>query len=287
MDGIVRAQSSKNAKLALRVRRRFGGAMLFWFKKALGFWLMPLPLCLTLIVAGLVLLCWTRRVRLGRALALAGVGVLTLLSNKFVSVWLVRPLEARYAAIPELRAGATPPALAACRYVVVLGSGNGNTPGLSATNELSTSALARIAEAVRILRVLPDAKLIVSGPAEGAHDSHATVLARAAESLGIDDHRVVFVEHARDTEDESLVVKKLVGDTPFALVTSAWHMPRAMALFRSAGLAPLPCPADFTSHTDDDVHWTDYFFELSSLERSTWAVHERLGYLWIWLRGRG
>lgn len=263
--------------------------MLFLLKKFVGFWLMPLPFCLTLLVAGLWCLMGTkRRARLGRALAVAGAALLVLLSNKLVSVWLIHPLEARYAAIPELSAATPPPpALAACRFIVVLGSGNGNSPGLSAINELSNSALSRLTEAVRLLRVLPEARLIVSGPAEGAHASHATVLARAAESLGIEPRRIVYIDQAHDTEDEALATQRLVGGQSFALVTSAWHMPRAMALFRHAGLAPLPCPADFTARTDDNPPWQDLFWDVGSLERSTWAVHERLGYLWIWLRGRG
>lgn len=272
--------------LAPRRTPGFSRAMFFWLKKFLGFWMMPLPFCLLLLGAGIWFMRSARRARLGRALATAGVALLLLLSNKVVSGWLVRPLETRYAAMPELRVGALPPALAACRFVVVLGSGNGNSPGLSATNQLSSSALARVTEAVRILRVLPDAKMIVSGPAEGPHPSHATMLARAAESLGVETARIAYIDHARDTEDESNAVHALVGDAPFALITSAWHMPRAVALFRHTGLTPLPCPADFTSHTGDEFHWTDLFWNVESLERSTWAVHERLGLLWIGLRGK-
>ena len=264
--------------------------MFFWLKKLLGFWLMPLPFCLILLLVGLGLtrLRAGRHARLGRGLALAGLGLLLLFSNKYVSIWLVHPIEARYPAIPELQAGRPPPpALAACRFVVVLGGGNGNSAGLSATNQLSTSALARITEAVRLLRVLPDARLVVSGPADAAnHPSHATMLARAAESLGVAPDRIAYIDQARDTEDESHAVARIAGPAPFALVTSAWHMPRAMALFHHAGLAPLACPADFTAHTGDNFQWPDLFWDLPSLERSTWAVRERLGYLWIWLRGK-
>ena len=260
--------------------------MLFWLKKLLGYWLMPVPLCLTLLVAGLLLARTRRWARLGRALLLAGVAALVILSNKFVSICLLHPLEARYAAIPELRADALPPDLAVCRFVVVLGSGNGNTPGLSATNELSVSALARVTEAVRLLRLLPSARLVVSGPADKKHPAHAVILARAAESLGIPLERVIYIDQARDTEEESLAVKAIVGDAPFALVTSAWHMPRTMALFRHAGLAPLPAPTDYTARLGE---WTsnDLLWDVDSLSRSTWAIRERIGYVWIWLRGRG
>jgi uncharacterized SAM-binding protein YcdF (DUF218 family) len=63
-------------------------------------------------------------------------------------------------------------------------------------------------------------------------------------------------------------------------------MPRSVALFRHVGLSPLPCPADFTARAGDDIQWQDFLWDTGSIERSTWAVRERLGYLWIWLRGR-
>jgi uncharacterized SAM-binding protein YcdF (DUF218 family) len=227
--------------------------MLFGLKKFIGYWIAPVPACLALLVVGLLVLVFTRRAKLGRILIAAGVLLLALFSNKTVSRWLIWPLETRYAAIPELSAGApVPPALAACRYVVVLGAGNGNTPGLAALDQLSDSARGRVAEAVRLLRALPDARLLVSGPAEGRSLSHATKLEQAAVSLGIDRARIVRIETARDTEDESLAVRKLAGDAPVAVVTSAWHMPRAAALFRSAGVNALPCPADYSAHFDGE-----------------------------------
>jgi uncharacterized SAM-binding protein YcdF (DUF218 family) len=205
-----------------------------------------------------------------------------------VRQWLIRPLENKYPAIPELRADAPMPAsLAACRYVVVLGSGNAKTPGRSSLNLLSRSAQARVTEAVRILRHLPEAKLLVSGPPVGDWPSHATILARAAVSLGLEENRIERIEQVRDTEDESLAVKSKAGTVPVALVTTAWHMPRAVALFRHAGLDPVPCPTDFTANDDGEFHVTDLLWDVESIERSTAAVHERLGYAWIWLRGRG
>ena len=262
--------------------------MLFWLKKFVSFWLMPLPFCLTMMIVGLCLACSSRRAKLGRRLIVAGIALLMLLSNYHVSRAMIRPLETRYAAIPELRANAPgPPALAPCRFVVVLGGGNGHSAGVSATGELSSSALGRITEAVRLLRVLPNAKLIVSGPSDGHLPAHATVLARAAISLGVDESRITLIDQALDTEDEAGIVRERIGDAPFALVTSAWHMPRAVALFRHTGLSPLPCPADFKSHDDEGTNFNHWLWDVNSLERSTLAVRERIGYLWIWLRGRG
>lgn len=261
--------------------------MLFWLKKFIAFWLMPLPFCGTAMLAGLVLMRWTKRGRLGRALLVTGLGLLLLFSNKFVSRWLIVPLERRYPPVPEFVAGAPLPAdLAACRYVVVLGGGNGLGPG-SANNLLSTNALSRIVEAVRIVRALPEARLIVSGPGDTTKGpTHADVLARTAETLGVARERILKIETGRDTEEEAHAVRQLVGDSRLAVVTSGWHLPRAVALFHSVGLQPLPCPADFTCHPEDAIHFNDFLWDIDSLERSTWAVRERIGYLWITLRGK-
>jgi len=256
-------------------------------KSLLSYWLMPLPFCVAAMLAGLVMLRCACCARAGRFVFGAGLGLLLLFGNGYVSRWLIRPLETRYAAIPELPAGKLiPPELAACRYVVVLGGGNGDGPGVSANNLLSASARARLVEGVRLLRVLPDAKLIVSGPAQGRRDSHATVMGRTAIALGLAPERIVTIDEARDTEAEAQAVRRRVQDAPIALVTSAWHLPRALALFRKAGVNALPCPADFTAHARDPFQFEDIFWRTSALERSTYAVRERLGYLWSWLRGR-
>ncbi len=258
---------------------------LFWLKKFISFWLMPLPFCLTLLVLGSVYAFIPRLHRIGRRLLLVATVLLLLCSNKYVSTTLVQPLESKYPAAPELEAGTPiPAALGGCRFVVVLGGGHGDVAGLSATNKLSTSALARIVEGVRLARVLPQAKLIVSGPAAPGFPSHAAVLAEAAVSLGIDRSRILLIEQARDTEDESHAVKALVGKQPVALVTSAWHMPRAAALFHKTGVTILPCPADYSARPNARLSLSDLTWDAESLTRTTYAVREDIGYLWVWLR---
>ena len=261
--------------------------MLFALKKFISYWLMPLPLCLVGLAAGIALIRLGKSPRLGWTMTISALALLMLASNKFVSRSLIRPLETVYPAMPEFVPDQPlAPALISCRHVVVLGGGNGYSPGTAATHLLSNAALARVAEAVRLLRILPEAKLVVSGPPIGTGAAHATVLARAAESLGIDKARIVYIDNARDTEEESRAVFRLVGDAPVALVTSAWHMPRAMALFRNAGVNALACPADYRTHAYDPFGWNDLAWEISALERSSLAVRERLGFAWARLRGK-
>ncbi len=246
---------------------------------------MPVPFCLTLLIVGIILLCFSRRVRLGRGLLIAGIVVFALFSNKLVSYALLRPLEATFPPIPEFVADApVSPALARCRYVVVLGGGHSDSPGFSANNQLSSSSLARIIEGVRILRQLPDARLITSGPGEVGYTTHAATLARVAIEFGVPRERIILTETGRDTEEESQNVRALVGNAPIALVTTAWHLPRATGLFRRAGMDVLPSPTDHLARPSKKFSWGDLDWDTSSLERSTAAVRERLGYAWVWLR---
>jgi len=261
--------------------------MLFWLKKFVAFWLMPLSVTIVAMAVGYWMMRSAKRARFGRALLLTGLILLVVLSNKYVSRWLLRPLETRYAPIPEFVVGAPVPAvLANVRFVVVLGGGHGDTPGMAATNRLSSSSLGRVTEGVRILRLLPEAKLIVSGPSDGKRESHAAVLGRAAQSLGVALERVVYIDQAHDTEDESRHTQRLTQGARVAVVTSAWHMPRSMALMRSAGVDAVACPADFQTHAEDSFYFDSFLWNPGWLEDSSLAVRERIGFLWIWLRGK-
>ena len=263
---------------------------MFWLKKLFSPFLFPLQFALVAGVAGLVLSRSRRWHRTGQVLLTLAILVLLLASNKWLSGQLITPLESRFPAIGEFQPGAALPAsLAACRYVVVLGGGHQDTDDRPSLTRLSSSARARLVEAVRLLRLLPTAQLIVSGPADIAHGGaiHAQVLAEAAVSLGVDRARIRMIDDAHDTEEEAARLRDLLGDAPFALITSAWHLPRAQALCAAQGLHALPCPTDYLYCTP--THWqrSDFTWDVSSLERSTAAMHEYLGRWWARLRSKG
>jgi uncharacterized SAM-binding protein YcdF (DUF218 family) len=261
---------------------------MYWHKKSVTFWLMPLQAGITLMVVGILLGRCTRWVRSGRGLLLAGLLVLIVTSNRQVGFRLLRPLESQYPPVPELSAGDPLPAdLAACRLIVILGGGQTDFAAWPATSKLSPYALGRMVEGVRLARLLPEAKLITTGPGRDAGSpTHARMLAAAAESLGVAPARFSVIETARDTEGEAAELFRRIGPAPFALVTSAWHMPRAMALMRQAGLHPLACPADFHARANDRFDWSDWEWGLEGLQCSTWAIYERLGMAWAGLRGK-
>ncbi|HTO05077.1 MAG TPA: ElyC/SanA/YdcF family protein [Opitutus sp.] len=259
---------------------------MFLLKKILAGWLMPLPLCLTLLVIGLWFVWTSKRINLGRLLLTSGIILLLLFSNRFVSTWLIRPLERAFPSHPEFVVGEPLPVeLSHCRFVVVLGGGHVDAPHWSALNRLSDASRGRLMEGVRILRVLPDAKLVLTGIGQGRGPSHAAVMADAAVSLGVEVSRIVLLETPRDTEEEAVELSKFLSTEPFALVTSAWHLRRATALMHNRGLNPVPSPCDYTSRPVGKRSWKDFLWDTESIGRSNWAVYERLGFLWA--KGRG
>ncbi len=259
--------------------------MLFWLKKIIALAFLPLSFILLAGSIGAVLL-WSRRwERAGRWLVGIALLALILFSNRGIAFLLMHPLESQYPPVPEAaNAGELPHGLADCRAIVVLGSGNGGPPSWSRLNQLIPSGLIRLAEAVRLARLMPAARLIVSGNTGSGIVSHAQVLEEAAVSLGIDPGRIIRLDTPRDTHQEVIEVMKRVGDAPFALVTSAAHMPRAMALCRRAGLHPFPCPAGFMLKPDANGHWRWFTWDLDAFDCSTKAVYERLGMLWEQIR---
>lgn len=256
--------------------------MLFWLKRIVSFPTQPLPAALLLMLVGALLLR-TRRRRLGRVFFLVGLVAIVAVTNRGAAHLLTDPLEHRYPPIPEIR-DQLPAELADAQAVVVLGSGHSDDPRLAAVDELSPTGLSRLTEGLRLLRHLPHAQLIVSGAPGLSRLSHAQVAETAALSLGVEPSRIVRMDDPRDTHDEVIELTRRLDDKPFVLVTSAAHMPRAMALCQKAGLHAQAAPADFML---DEWSWSEVVsWDARALNASTRSLHEWVGRLWAWLRGQ-
>jgi len=246
---------------------------------------MPVPLISEGFVLAVIFIWLPRGEKVGRWLLSATLALFLAVTNTWISKRLISCFETGYAPIADFaRAADLPPELQRCRVIVVLGSDNGNAPGRAAIDELNPRGLARLAEAVRIARLLPEARIIFSGSSPEDRWPHARVMQAAAISLGVDPERISLIEGVRDTSDESRQLKERLGKQRFVLISSAWHLPRAVGLCHKQGLNPIPVPTDFLAtpaNADTSGAWTCNY---ESLERSTWAFHESLGLLWTWLR---
>jgi len=256
---------------------------MFLFKKIVGPLLFPVSICLEILLLGLALLWFTKRQRAGKILVSIGTVLLLALSYSGVSDRLLRPLEYRYP--PLLGTGE---GLKDVNWVVVLGAGHHSDPGLPVTSQLSEGAITRLAEGIRIHRLLPESKLLLSGSGVFDPVSNARLMAELAVSLGVDREKIVLEEESRDTEEEARLVRRLVGEDRFVLVTSASHMPRSMAIFRAAGTRPVPAPTGHrVKERQGGIRPAMFFPSAGDLKKAETAVYEYLGILWAGLRGKG
>jgi len=91
---------------------------------------------------------------------------------------------------------------------------------------------------------------------------------------------------SRTTYENAVFTAALPGvdrTRPWLLVTSAWHMPRALATFRAAGWNVTPYPVDY--RTGIRTPWTEYSL-VDSPRRWRIALHEWAGLLAYRLAGR-
>jgi len=111
-------------------------------------------------------------------------------------------------------------------------------------------------------------------------------MAKVAESLGISPEEIVLESKSRDTEDEARIIKSMVGNDPFLLVTSASHMPRAMALFKKLEMNPIADPTDHLAKRSLQITPDDIYPGARGLRKAERAVYEYLGLTWEKFRGK-
>jgi uncharacterized SAM-binding protein YcdF (DUF218 family) len=167
----------------------------------------------------------------------------------------------------------------------VLGGGHVSDPRLPPNSQISGGALGRLVEGVRLYKAIPGSKLLLSGGRVFDSVPEAEVLARIALLLGAKPQDILLEPDSRDTADEAEIIAKMIGREQFILVTSAAHMPRAMALFKKYGMRPLPAPTDYLDRQAQAFSPGSFFPRAASLGQVETAVHEYLGLAWAWLRG--
>lgn len=111
-------------------------------------------------------------------------------------------------------------------------------------------------------------------------------MALVAEDLGVSVADIRMDTVSRDTKDQARNIASVVGKAPFALVTTAAHMPRTMALFRKVGTNPLPAPTEFKVQKQMSFSPRRFFPKSDALEKIEDTVHEYIGMIWAKLRGQ-
>lgn len=147
----------------------------------------------------------------------------------------------------------------------------------------------RLTEAVALARAYPDLPLVFTGGCVDTGEgcvAEAVLARRFFTSMGVAPERVQYEAASRTTYENAVLTAQLPGmdrTRPWLLLTSAWHMPRAVAAFRAQGWNVTPWPADFRSN--DYTPWTSYSLT-KGVQQWQFALHECLGLLAYWISGR-
>jgi uncharacterized SAM-binding protein YcdF (DUF218 family) len=256
--------------------------LFFVLSKTLGVALLPTNFMIELGVVGVLLLA-TRFAGVGRRLMVAAIALLAICSFSPIGNLLLYPLESRF---PPWNAAQGVP-----DGIVVLGGPI--DPDLSAIHgtPVVRDSPDRIFTAVVLARRYPHARIVYSGGNAGliSHGAkEADYAAALFESLGIDRSRLIIERRSRNTYENALFSKALAAPKPgehWLLVTSAFHMPRAVGLFRKAGFAVEPYPVDWRLGTKADIFsFTDLAGQ--GLGQTDAAVREWMGLVAYRLTGR-
>lgn len=163
--------------------------------------------------------------------------------------------------------------------ILVLGGGHENDVDMLPSQRLNSSAMARVAEGIRIYKKSKSSKVIFSGYSlEGA--SHAKIASLAAVELGLDPADTLLSPKPADTWDEALAYKRRFNTVALIVVTSSIHMPRAIETFKSVGLDPVAAPTYFLTKKSKNKTAFSFMPSSSKLLNSEKALHEYAGILY-------
>ncbi len=230
----------------------------FIVKKIISAMIMPLSLGLFLALVGLVFL-YLNKLKKAKIFLTISILWISILSYSPFANFLINPLTSTYEKLENIPADV--------KYILLLGGDMEH----------------RAWEVLRLYHQIPNAKIITSGYEGGLTIPEAILTANILYKINIPKNDIIIHSTPKDTKEEAIEIKKLLGETPFILVTAAHHMPRAMALFHKEGLNPIAAPAGLSSYTTINLLSMP---NASSLHKTEIAWHEYLGLLWSKLRGQ-
>jgi uncharacterized SAM-binding protein YcdF (DUF218 family) len=237
---------------------------------------------LLMLAVGAVLM-FTRWRRFGRGLVAVVTIVLIGLAFLPVAQWVTVPLEDRFAR-PE-------PMPARVDGIVILGGALG-TSLVADRGEVSIGSMGeRILAGIALMRRYPEARVIYTGgdptlQGLGPNPTEAEAARPLLASLGVDVGRISFEAAARNTYENAVLARQAMAPQPgevWLLVTSAWHMPRSVGVFRKVGWEVVPYPVDYVT---SGRFWRNKGVDLTGeLGGLSLAVHEWIGLVAYWLLG--
>jgi uncharacterized SAM-binding protein YcdF (DUF218 family) len=253
--------------------------MFFTLSKILRFFSLPSNLMVLLGIIGFVLL-FTRRKRVGQRIMAASLLALAVAGWSPLGNWLIAGLEDRFPAWNAARGAPS--------GIIILGGAISPEVSKERASIALNEAAERMTAVADLARRYPAARIVFSGGSGklGGGIAEAEFVLPLFESFGIAPERVALEGRSRNTAENARFTKELVQPKPgdrWLLVTSAYHMPRAIGVFRREGFAVEAYPVDWRTGAED----SSAFSSLSAgLARTDTALREWVGLLAYWLTGQ-
>ncbi len=248
----------------------------FILKKVITMFIMPLPLGMILFLLGLLFLFRGRQTKAKLFLILSFLW-LTLISYEPLTNYLLYKHEMRYPTLKQAPQNID--------YIYVLGNGHHTDDAHPITSQVNSISSVRLNEAIRLYHQLKHKPTIILSGYSGLFDPTpgAVMQKRLALALGIKEEHLHIEPTPKDTQEEAKAAKRVIGDRPFILVTSASHMYRAMQFFLHENLSAIPAPTNHQAH----IKYPNYagIFSPYALRQATILWHEYIGILWQKLKG--
>jgi uncharacterized SAM-binding protein YcdF (DUF218 family) len=250
------------------------------------FWMIASPINLLLLIALIgVLLCFGRRARFGRGLALTAILILLAAASLPLGMLLIAPLEDRFPLPPQ--------DLAPPEGIIVLGGAINDRVSQARQETVFDEGGERLTEAVVLAKRYPQARVVYTGGSAsftpGALSTEALQARKLMSQMGIAPERVTIEDQSRTTDENARFTAALVhpqASQRWIVATSAFHMPRAMGVFEKAGFQPIAYPVAFRTQGRwrEDLRLT--FDPVRNLRTFEIAVHEWIGLVAYWASGR-
>ncbi len=246
----------------------------------------PLGIMTILLALGVLLAIVKRHSRAGYRLLIFGGLLFLIFLFSPLSLYLTLGLEKQFP--PML----TPPQSPKTDKIVVLAGYAEENPGFPVTSNVSEPTMGSMSEGLRLYRLLPGAKLIMSGGvARSGEKPVAAMMADFLQQMGVPAKDLVVEGNSRNTYENLFEIRKMVGASPFILVAPACDLRRAVAVANKLDMKPMPAPSciwtlqynlGYLSKADQIDHFLRSFGSPSveNLARLQWTYHEYLGYLY-------
>jgi len=178
---------------------------------------------------------------------------------------------------------------------VVLGGGIRERGTLRPTVELTDESHRRMLCGIELYQQHTASTLVMTGGDArifGVGPKEAPIMKEWAVRLGVPSEAVLVNDQTRTTYEDAVGTKRVLGNaTSIVLVTSAYHIPRAMALFKKQGFEVMPYACGFHSKNSlmdigDELTIFDFVPSSGALQQMTDVIEETAGIVVYWLTGR-